>query len=686
MENTKPTQDVMSKPNDQRPRSNMSGSYELDQLAVNTIRFLSADAVQKANSGHPGAPMGAAAMAYTLWSRFLRHNPANPKWFNRDRFVLSAGHASMLLYSLLHLTGYDLSLDDLKDFRQWGSKTPGHPEYGDTPGVETTTGPLGQGFATGVGMAVAERFLAAKFNRPHFDIIDHYTYGIVSDGDLQEGISYESASFAGHFKLGNLIYLYDDNKIQIEGSTDLTFSDDVRKRFEAVHWHVIGPVEGENVEAIESAIREAQTVRDKPSLIIVRTHIAYGSPGKMDSASAHGEPLGQEELLASKKNLGWPVEPDFYVPPEVKTSMNAVNTGTESENQWKELLEKYGENFPDEHQQLIDFIQGRLPLGWDSELDGLFGDQEKPLATRAASGMILNAIADKIKNIMGGSADLGPSNKTVIKTDRDFSADDYSMRNIHFGVREHSMAAIANGMALHGGVIPYTGTFLQFFDYMKPSMRLAALMGLPTIHVFTHDSIGLGEDGPTHQPIEHLESLRAIPNMTVFRPADANEAVYGWRAAVSNQTGPTTLVFTRQKLPILKNSPEAARGAYVIWEADSSFDAILIATGSEVHTALAAGQKLNAEGIKVRVVSMPCCEIFEAQPQDYKHLILPPDKRVRVAVEAATTAGWYRYVGLDGAVIGIDHFGASAPSPVLFEKFGFTPENIIATVKRLLGK
>ncbi len=664
----------------------MKAPKSIDELSINTIRFLSVDAVQKAKSGHPGAPMGAAPAAYILWDRFLRHNPRNPNWFNRDRFILSAGHASMLLYSLLYMTGYDISLDDIKDFRQWESKTPGHPEYGITPGVEVTTGPLGQGFSNGVGMAVASRFLAARFNRPNHKVIDHHIYALVSDGDLQEGISYEAASFAGHHKLSNMIYLYDDNGIQIEGSTNLVFSDNVRMRFEALNWHVVGPVDGNDIEAIDGAIREAQHETSKPSLIICRTNIAFGSPGKQDTASAHGEPLGPDEVKVTKENMDWPLEPEFLVPEQARDHMTlAIERGQKLEQDWENIMRAYEEAFPGDHMLLRQYIREELPENWDADLYDLFKDQKDPMATRGASGKVLNAIANKVLNIMGGSADLGPSNKTLIQSEGDFLPDDHASRNIRFGVREHAMAGIVNGMALHGGMIPYTGTFLVFSDYMKPPMRLAALMGLKVIYVFTHDSIGLGEDGPTHQPIEQINSLRAVPGLTVIRPADANETVHAWRAAI-NYKGPTALIFTRQKVNTLPDNPEAFRGGYILWEEAGDPQAIIIATGSEVHIALEAAEMLKAEDIPVRVVSLLSWEIFEKQSQAYQDKVLPPDIRIRVAVEAGATQMWRKYVGLDGDVVGIDHFGASAPYQVLYEKFGITSENVVVKVKNLLNK
>jgi len=670
-------------------RNNMIS--ELDALCVNTIRMLSADGVEKARSGHPGMPMGAAPMAYVLWTRFLRHNPRNPRWPDRDRFVLSAGHGSMLLYSLLHLTGYDLSLDDLKAFRQWGSRTPGHPEYPLTPGVEITTGPLGQGFAAGVGMAIAERSLAARFNRPGFPVVDHFTYGIVSDGDLMEGISHEAASLAGHLGLGKLIYLYDDNHISIEGPTEIAFTEARDLRFEAYGWHVQRVPDGNDLDAIEAAIEAAQRVTDRPSFIAVRTHIGYGSPNKADKASAHGEPLGAEELRRTKENLGWPAEPVFRVPDEVRDRFrSAIETGAQNEELWKERLRSYAETFPDLATKWNGCINGMLPEGWDREIP-VFPADSKGMATRVASGKVLNAIARNVPSLIGGSADLAPSNKTEIGGEADFQAGAYGGRNLRFGVREHGMGAILNGLALHGGIIPYGGTFLIFSDYMRPAIRLAALMGLKVIYVFTHDSIGVGEDGPTHQPVEQLVALRAIPGLTVIRPCDSNETAEAWKTALQS-TGPVALALTRQDLPVLDRSLYAgagnlARGAYVLKDApDGIPDIILIATGSEVHIALQAAEKLVGRGKKVRVVSMPSWELFEGQDDAYRRRVLPPDTKARIAVEAGVTQGWSRYVGDSGAVIGLNRFGASAPGAVLYEKFGFTPDHVVETALSLVGK
>lgn len=668
----------------------MSQQSELDQLSINTIRFLAVDAVQKARSGHPGTPMGAATIAYTLWDRFLKHNPTNPTWPDRDRFVLSAGHASMLLYALLHLTGYDLPLDELKQFRQWGSKTPGHPEYRETPGVEVTTGPLGQGFANAVGMAIAERWLADHYNRPGHEIVNHDTYVLASDGDMQEGVSSEAASLAGTLRLGKLICLYDDNEIQIEGDTDVVFSENVARRFEAYGWQVIGPIDGFDMAAVEVAIRQAQADTERPSLIICKTIIGYGSPAQA-TAKVHGEPLGEENVRAAKETLGWPQEPTFYVPDDVLAHMRqAVERGQAMEQEWERRMEAYAQVYPEEAAQLQAQLRGELPNGWDEDLADLFPPGTAPMATRNASGQVLNALAQRVHALTGGSADLAPSTKTILLGYGDFGWDEYCGHNMHFGVREHAMGAIAGGMALHGGVIPYTATFLTFSDYMRPPMRLAALMGIRVIYVFTHDSIGLGEDGPTHQPIEHLMNLRAVPNLTVIRPADATETAEAWRAALLNADGPTALIFTRQKLPVLDRTelPSAEnlqRGGYVLWQsADGTPDVILIGTGSEVHIALEAGKKLADEGVGVRVVSLPSWELFDRQPADYRESVLPPAVRARVAVEAGIKLGWEHYVGLDGVVVGMESFGASAPGDVLYEKFGITAENVAAQAHRLL--
>jgi transketolase len=670
----------------------MTEQRMLDQKSINTIRFLAVDAVQKAQSGHPGTPMGAATMAYTLWDRFLKHNPTNPGWPDRDRFILSPGHASMLLYALLHLSGYDLPLEELKNFRQWGSKTPGHPEYGETPGVEMTTGPLGQGFAHGIGMASAERWLAEHYNKPGHTIVDHYTYAIVSDGDMQEGVTSEAASLAGTLRLGKLIYLYDDNDIQIEGRTDIAFSENVAQRFAAYGWQVIGPIDGHDMAAIESAIRQAQADPERPSLIICKTVIGYGSP-EQDTAKVHGEPLGEQGVRAAKETLGWPQEPAFYVPDDVLAHMRqAVERGQAAEGEWQEQLDTYARAHPGLAAQLQADLTGELPKGWDKGLADLFSSETAPMATRDASGKVLNLLVQRVHPLTGGSADLSPSTKTALAGYGNFGWHEYCGHNMHFGVREHAMGSIVGGMALHGGVIPYAATFLTFSDYMRPPMRLAALMGLRVVYIFTHDSIGMGEDGPTHQPIEHLMNLRAVPNLTVIRPADVTESSEAWRAALLNKNGPTALIFSRQKLPVLDRTLHASgegvqRGGYVLWESDGGTpDVILIGTGSETHVALKAGKQLAAEDIKARVVSLPSWELFDQQPADYRESVLPPAVRARVAVEAGIELGWEHYVGLGGAVVGMRGFGASAPDRILYEKFGITAENVVAQAKALLGQ
>ncbi|MEN8781056.1 MAG: transketolase [Desulfobacterales bacterium] len=663
---------------------------ERDQLCINTIRMLAADAVEKARSGHPGMPMGAAAMAYVLWTRFLRHNPQNPAWPDRDRFVLSAGHGSMLLYSLLHLTGYDLALDELKNFRQWESKTPGHPEHGITPGVETTTGPLGQGFANGVGMAIAERHLASVFNRPGHEIVNHFTYGIVSDGDLMEGISHEAASLAGHLGLGKLIYLYDDNHISIEGSTGIAFTEDRLKRFAAYGWHVQQVTGGNDLEQLSAAIAAAREETRRPSFIAVRTHIGYGSPNKQDTSGVHGEPLGAEELKLTKQNLNWPAEPAFYLPEEAVSHFHeALEKGAQLDRNWQEAFATYQTAHPELAARWRQWTDGSLPEAWEEEMP-VFNADTKGIATRVASGKVLNAIAGRITNLMGGSADLAPSTKTLIDNEGDFQPPGFEGRNMRFGVREHAMGGILNGMALHGGLIPYGATFLIFSDYMRPAIRLAALMKLHVIYVFTHDSIGLGEDGPTHQPIEQLAALRAIPNLKVVRPCDANETVEAWKAALTSIGGPVALVLTRQNLPVLDRTvyrPAAGlqKGAYVLRDPqDSRPDLLLMASGSEVHIALAAAAALSDKGIAVRVVSMPCWELFDEQPEGYRRLALPPEMTARLAIEAGSPQGWHRYVGSRGIVIGLTHFGASAPYEELYEKFGLTADHVVEESLNLL--
>jgi transketolase len=662
---------------------------QLEQRCINTIRMLAADAVQKAKSGHPGMPMGAAAMAYVLWTRHLRHTPANPTWPDRDRFVLSAGHGSMLLYALLHLTGYDLGLEDLQQFRQWESRTPGHPEYGHTAGVETTTGPLGQGFATGVGMAIAEGWLSAQFNRPGHAPFDHYTYAIVSDGDLMEGVASEAASLAGHLKLGKLIYLYDDNEISIDGSTDLAFTEDVGRRFEAYGWHVQRVADGNDLDAVDAAIRAAQAEKSRPSLIMCRTHIGFGSPNKQDTSKAHGEPLGDDEVKLTKQKLGWPESPTFLVPDDVRQAFRqALERGKAWEADWRQRVKAHAAAFPAEAARWEQFLSGQLPAGWDAALPK-YTPSDPDVATRAVSGKVIQAVYSKLGNLVGGSADLAPSNNTYVPEGGEFQAGSPGGRNFRFGVREHAMGAIANGMALHGGLRPYVATFLVFSDYMRPAIRLAALMGAPVIYIFTHDSIGLGEDGPTHQPIEHVMTLRAIPDLRVIRPADATETVEAWRAALTHR-GPTCLILTRQNLPILDRAATTAgveQGAYVLADAAGGTpQLILIATGSEVAVALGAQKILAGKGVRARVVSMPSWECFDAQPKEYRDAVLPPAVTARLAIEAGSPLGWFKYVGLGGDVVAMTRFGASAPAKVLFEQFGFTPENVAARAMKLVGK
>jgi|SRR5690554_6820440 len=664
-------------------------SKEFDQTAINTIRFLAVDAVQKANSGHPGMPMGCAPIAYVLYAKVMNYNPSNPKWHNRDRFILSAGHGSMLLYSILHLTGYEVSMDDLKQFRQWGSITPGHPEYGLTPGVETTTGPLGQGFANAVGMAIAQKFFEAKFNKNDFKIIDHYIYGICSDGDLMEGVSHEAASLAGHLKLGNIIFFYDDNKISIDGSTELAFTEDVGKRFEAYNWHIQHIDDGNDLEAIENAIKMAQK-DERPSIIITKTHIGYGSPNKQDTAEAHGSPLGEEEVKLTKKNLGWNEDKTFYIPDEVKNFFDEVKRkGEEKEEEWNKNFNKYKEKYPGDAKLFSDLKDGNFGDEWKKHLP-VFKDEGKKIATRAGSGKVLNAIAPFLPSLIGGSADLAPSNNTFLKDFPVFSSKDYSGRNFHFGVREHGMASVLTGMALYGGVIPYGGTFLIFSDYLRPAIRLAALSGVKPIYVFTHDSIGLGEDGPTHQPIEHLASLRAIPKLVTIRPADVNETAYAWQYAIEHTGGPVALILTRQGLPVIDQDkyPSAKnllKGGYILKDSDSP-ELILIASGSEVSITLKAAEQLEAEGIRVRVVSLPSWEIFEQQSPEYKESVLPSNVKARVSVEAAVKLGWERYIGDYGEAVSIEKFGASAPGDVAMKNYFFTPDNIAETAKRVLIK
>ena len=660
----------------------------IDDLCINTIRGLSMDAVQKANSGHPGAPMGLAPAAYVLWTRVMNHNPENPGWLDRDRFVLSAGHASMLLYSLLHLSGYAVTLDDIKNFRQWNSKTPGHPEFGHTPGVETTTGPLGQGFANAVGMAMAERHLAARFNTPGHEIVDHYTYMICGDGDMMEGISSEAASLAGHLGLGRLICIYDDNKISIEGSTEIAFTEDVALRFKAYHWHILNVDDGNDIDAIYNAIQAAKAQTGRPSLIVLRTHIAYGSPNKQDTADAHGAPLGEEEVRLAKKSLGLPEDTLFNIPDAVRHHFTqCVEAGRAAEAGWQEKFQAYNKNFPDMAKKWVDAMSGFLTTGWDEDIPE-FSVSDGPIATRAASGKVLNAIAARLPTLIGGSADLAPSNKTYLDASHEFQKDAYDGRNIRFGVREHAMGGILSGMFIHHGLRPYGGTFLVFADYLRPALRVAAIMNIPIIYVFTHDSIAVGEDGPTHQPVEHLVSLRAIPGLTVIRPADASETAQAWRQALQITNGPIALILSRQKLPILTSNAVKdglIKGAYVLADCDGKPDIILIGTGSEVHIILEAKASLLEKGVAARVVSMPSWELFEKTSQKYKDRVLLPDVQTRLAVEAGSEMGWCRYVGTRGAVIGINSFGASAPGGLVMEKYGFTSENVVQKALELIN-
>lgn len=677
-----------------------------DETRINAIRFLAADAAEKAKSGHPGMPMGAAAMAYTLWTKHLKHNPADPAWPDRDRFVLSAGHASMLLYALLYLTGYDLSLEDIQAFRQWASKTPGHPERLHTPGVEMTTGPLGQGISHAVGMAMAEAHLAARFNKTDLPLVDHFTYVMASDGDLMEGVTAEACALAGHLGLGKLMVLYDDNGISLAGPTALSFTEDVTGRFEACGWQVITVPDGNDVQAIDAAIDAAKKTTAQPSLIRVHTCIGFGAPTKAGSAACHGSPLGPKELDGAKACLGWPADPAFFVPDGVLSHFRqALETGKDRQGNWTKILEKYSEVSPDLAAEFKRRQGGELPADWEGCLPDYRGEQ-KAVSTRKASEVILQAMAPCLPELVGGSADLNPSCLTWLKGYGDFQKPDpdhtatpgevgggwnYGGRNIHFGVREHAMGAIAGGMAVHGGILPYTATFFTFADYMRPSMRLAALMGLPVIYVFTHDSFAVGEDGPTHQPVEHLMNLRAVPNLTVIRPADAAEAVEAWRAAICNRKGPTALVFTRQDVPVLDRQELAPAnslhcGGYILWDSSTvKPEVILIATGSEVPMALAAARILAAEAIRVRVVSMPSWELFDAQDREYRERVLPPTIKARLAVEAGVSLGWEHYVGIEGAIVGLDRFGASAPYAVLCDHFGFTAERIAQVAKGLIS-
>lgn len=660
----------------------------LRQLAANSIRALSMDAVQKANSGHPGMPMGMADAAVVLWTKFLKYNPADPTWLDRDRFVLSAGHGSLLLYSLLNLTGYDLPIEQLQSFRQWGSLTPGHPEYRLTPGVETTTGPLGQGITNAVGLAIAERWLAEHFDRPGFEIVNHHTYVIASDGDMMEGISHEACALAGHLGLGKLIVLYDDNGISIDGPTSLSYSEDVLARFSAYGWST-QRVDGHNSDAVESAIYAALGETRRPSLIACKTHIGFGSPNRQDTSKAHGEPLGADEVRLTKEKLGWPPDEQFYVPHEARYFMRQSGVaGASRQKSWEELFSKYREVYPDLAAAFEEAMRGELPADWDRDFPTFAPD--KPLATRTASGAVLDAVAPRIPTLIGGSADLTPSNNTLPKQETSLTWDDFSGRYVRFGVREHGMGGILNGLALHGGIRPYGGTFLIFSDYMRPAIRLAAIMELPVIYVFTHDSIGLGEDGPTHQPIEHLTSLRAIPNLMVIRPADATETVEGWRVTLNHLHGPTALILTRQALPVLDRSRFAsargvACGAYVLADVEDP-EVILIASGSEVHIALEAQGILDSETVRARVVSMPCWELFDAQPSEYREAVLPHSVQARVAIEAGTTLAWRRYVGFDGEVLGLDRFGASAPYKTIYQQLGLTAKAVAEAARRTVKR
>ncbi|HET6402049.1 MAG TPA: transketolase [Candidatus Kapabacteria bacterium] len=677
-------------------------SDDLDQLCVNTIRFLAVDAVEKAKSGHPGAPMGLAPVAYVLWTRHLRFDPRDPHWFNRDRFMLSNGHASMLHYALLHLTGYDLTLDDLKQFRQFGSKTPGHPERGDTPGIEVTTGPLGQGFANAVGMAIAEQFLASTFNHPpapalerrgSANVIDHHTYVFMGDGCMEEGITSEAASLAGHLQLGKLIAFYDSNDITIDGSTNITFTEDVAKRYEAYHWHVIDVPEPNDLESVDHAIHVAKSVLDKPSLIVCHTHIGYGSPNKQDTNKAHGNPLGKDEVILTKQYLGWPLEPTFLVPPEAaKIFQEAGERGTKTHSEWNELFSDYQKAYQKDAKTLTHAIERIFPDGWDDDLP-VYKPAEGPVATRTTGGKVMNIIAQNVPTLMSGSADLNESTFTKLEKWDDFEPSPlkhgtYKGRTINFGIREHAMAAIINGMAAHGCIYPSGSTFFCFSDYMRPAVRLSALMNIPSVFVYTHDSVALGEDGPTHEPIEQLASLRAMPNFTIIRPADANETVEAWRC-IMKMKGPAGIVLTRQKIPIIDQEKYCsarglAKGAYVISEAMGSPDVILIATGSEVHLALGAQIELEKKGILTRVVSMPCWEFFEAQPEHYRNMVLPPEVTCRLSIELGTSFGWEKWVGQGGASLSVDHFGVSSPYEKILEAYDFTVPKIVHYAEGLL--
>jgi transketolase len=684
----------------------MSPDPALDNECINTLRFLSVDAVQKADSGHPGLPMGAAAMAYVLWTCFLKHNPANPGWFDRDRFVLSPGHGSMLLYSLLHLTGYDLPLEQIKEFREWGSKTPGHPERGVTPGVETTTGPLGQGFGNGVGLAMAEAHLSASYNRPGAEIVNHFTYGIVSDGDLMEGVSSEAASLAGHLKLGKLIYLYDDNRVTLSAGTDITFTEDRARRFEAYGWHVQSVADGNDLAAIGAALRTARSETQRPSLILARTHIGYGAPDKQDSFESHGSPLGVDEVRLAKQNLGWPTDPLFYIPEKaVEHFRKAIQRGKAAEMEWNDRFTAYSRAFPVLTKTFEQIMHRELPDGWDRDIPDFPAD-EKGMATRVAAGKVMNAVVPRVPALIGGSADLNPSTFTALSGLGDFEPAgvtvrdkqgavdgvwSYAGRNVYFGVREHGMGAILNGLAAHGGAVPFGATFLVFSDYMRPPIRLAAMMKLQVIYVFTHDSIALGQDGSTHQPVEQLAGLRAVPGLTVIRPGDANETAVAWRIALEAGDSPVALVLTRQNVPTLDRTRFAAadgvrQGAYVLADAPNGKpDVILIASGSEVWLVMAARRILQEQNVMARVVSMPSWDLFDAQPRSYRDQVLLPTVHARLAVEAGASQGWHRYVGDHGDVLGVDRYGASAPGDVVMREYGFTADNVCKRAMALLG-
>lgn len=664
---------------------------DINQLSIYTIRFLAVDAVQKANSGHPGMPMGCAPIAYRLYTKYMKHNPANSHWLNRDRFILSAGHGSMLLYSILHLCGYKISMNDLKSFRQWKSITPGHPEFGLTDGVETTTGPLGQGFSNAVGMAIAQEYLASLFNKPEIKILDHFIYGICSDGDLMEGISHEAASLAGHLKLSKLIFFYDDNGITIDGKTSLAFSEDIKKRFEAYHWQVLTVNDVNDISQIDKAVEEAQKEKNKPTLIITKTNIGFGSPNKQDSASAHGSPLGEAEVKLTKKNLGWWEDKFFYIPDEVSDHFNQLkNNFSNYEDEWNKLFETYKKKYPNAAEQFVKVFNYDFGDLWINALPAYTNYSEK-IATRSASGKVINSIVEYLPTLIGGSADLHPSNDTYINNSSNFSAENRAGRNFHFGIREHGMGGVLNGMAIYGGLIPYGGTFLIFSDYMRPSIRLASLSGVRPIYIYTHDSVGLGEDGPTHQPIEHLASLRAIPKLIVIRPADANETVEAWKFAIEHKGSPVAIALTRQKIPVIDRTKFAtaenlSKGAYVLNQSEKNPEVILMASGSEVSLALEAFNALQSEGIKTRVVSFPSWEIFEAQSGEYKESVFPKSVKARISIEAGVKQGWEKYIGDFGEAISIEKFGASAPYEIIFKEYGFTKEAVVVSVKRVLGK